>query len=502
MRIIPPSQSRRPTRGTYRPRPTNVPEGSTVIIVTPTTAVIFIASILSLGVAGSSFFFYASHERPSWVQMREYISFAPISGDVAPTAPNIPAVSQANKHTNTNTAVLTKKTPKLKHSQLGQVLPVVGVPEEKAQLRFSNVSMKKPEETMPKEAKIVPQEGGCTREQLEIINRQLSPGICWLSKKHPWSSKCSFAVATKCPGRGWLTEYYSRPDYTLKDPFLAIFVGCNKAISAVNALRMGSRNSMYDVDRWREAFTKGNDAAIFARASCEQMTKAQCPLSGQDSHSASVHCIEPFPLTFKELDRAKSELGWGDDFVLKHAAFSAESDLLRVPTLGVVGLETKGIKHYHGDCDKLSDTDPGCTEISVLTLDEYMATATTTSPTAPIHYLSIDTEGDDFDVLLGGIRTLERVSYLEFEYSWQGAWETQRLQEALKLLKTKGLVCYWAGESDDLWRVTDCWLDHYDIHVTANLACVNGNIVEVKPLAKRMEEIFLATLKKDSLNFQ
>lgn len=37
----------------------------------------------------------------------------------------------------------------------------------------------------------------------------------------------------------------------------------------------------------------------------------------------------------------------------------------------------------------------------------------------PINYLSIDVEGWDYEVLLGGKQNvLQRVHYLEFEYNW------------------------------------------------------------------------------------
>ena len=52
-----------------------------------------------------------------------------------------------------------------------------------------------------------------------------------------------------------------------------------------------------------------------------------------------------------------------------------------------------------------------------------------------------------------------------------------------------------------MWRITDCWQEHYEIRYFANIACVNTNIPAVLPLAERMESMFLETLKKPNLSF-
>jgi len=82
-----------------------------------------------------------------------------------------------------------------------------------------------------------------------------------------------------------------------------------------------------------------------------------------------------------------------------------------------------------------------------------------------ISLLSIDVEGFDFDVMLGGSKTLTRTEYLEFEYNnWKGSWGNQNLLDAIKMLNGNGFNCYWAGV-DRLWRIDEsCWLDHYNWH--------------------------------------
>ena len=109
-----------------------------------------------------------------------------------------------------------------------------------------------------------------------------------------------------------------------------------------------------------------------------------------------------------------------------------------------------------------------------------------------IHFLSIDVEGFDFNVMKGGTRTLARTEYLEFEYHYVGNWAKQSLQDAIKMLDDLGFTCYWAGK-DKLWRLDDsCWLDHYNFHTWSNVACVNRKLN--RQLAMNMENTFLKTL--------
>lgn len=115
----------------------------------------------------------------------------------------------------------------------------------------------------------------------------------------------------------------------------------------------------------------------------------------------------------------------------------------------------------------------------------------------PINYLSVDVEGYDYEVLMGGTQnnTLARVHYLEFEYNWVGPWKQQPLSEAIEYLYAQfGFVCYWAGFNDTIWRITNCWLEHFNMHFWSNVACVNRNVLAMQEVAEDMERLFLETL--------
>ena len=136
------------------------------------------------------------------------------------------------------------------------------------------------------------------------------------------------------------------------------------------------------------------------------------------------------------------------------------------------------------------------------------ATTTSATPTSssslndnddimPINYLSIDVEGYDYEVLMGANKTLPHVHYLEFEYNWVGAWKDTTLSQAIQHLDTEfGFTCYWAGFNDTIWRITNCWLDHYDVKFWSNVACVNRNAIEVRDVAHDMERLFNETLRR------
>jgi len=111
-----------------------------------------------------------------------------------------------------------------------------------------------------------------------------------------------------------------------------------------------------------------------------------------------------------------------------------------------------------------------------------------------IDIVCVDAEGFDWKVLEGGMGTLQRTKYLEFEYNWRGPWMQQKPSDsAAILLEEVGMICYWAGMAGNLWRITGCWQDHYDLHFWSNVACVNPDLAP--ELAARIEEAFLTTLE-------
>jgi hypothetical protein len=102
----------------------------------------------------------------------------------------------------------------------------------------------------------------CTSKQLDIIQRQLPSEDCLKYKKKPFLQKCSLTYATRCPETIWLDKYYKRlhnwKQVNQQDDvsFVGIFIGCNKGMDAVSAMRMGSNNPIFDKISWKDMITK------------------------------------------------------------------------------------------------------------------------------------------------------------------------------------------------------------------------------------------------------
>jgi hypothetical protein len=190
----------------------------------------------------------------------------------------------------------------------------------------------------------------CTLDELDVIKSQLPPDDCLTYRGEPWLQKCSMSYATRCKSRDfscdifsvcmtkilflsfhvpegpdavWLESYYmklhSLAPKSIPSTFLAMFVGCNKGFDAVNAIRMGSGNPVFDKSAWKDAITHHGKMTLHADV-CNEITHEQFALSlgnnvpvkddaadkgvhlrggggGGSPSFAQVHCIEPMPTT-------------------------------------------------------------------------------------------------------------------------------------------------------------------------------------------------------------
>ena len=352
-------------------------------------------------------------------------------------------------------------------------------------------------DTAPEITKDLARPFQCTEDQLNIIRKQLPSHDCYQYQSQPWLQKCSFTDATKCPDNQWLADFFKNKQHQQRiddstqheedGRFISLFIGCNKGMDAVNALRMGSGDSRFDKNVWIETLTTKGRMKLHNDV-CGQASTPQFPLTsnlGTPRKKSEVHCIEPMPATAKELARAANELGWTDvGFIVAHAAIGRNDGMASFPSSSSVGVENKGLEN--GCKSGL------CENVVVYSLDSYVEQHV--SP-YPIDYLSIDVEGFDFDVLLGGLNdTLPRVKYLEFEYNWMGSWKDQSLSDAVNLLDRVGFTCYWAGKNGLLWQITNCWLDQYHVHVWSNVACISRHDRQMRSVAEDMHKRFVSTL--------
>lgn len=341
----------------------------------------------------------------------------------------------------------------------------------------------------------------CSASQFDIIRHQLPPEECNSTRTSPWEQKCSYSYATRCPDAVWLKDYYQQRYYkptidpnlhNVYRPFVAMYIGCNKGMDAVNTLRMGSGNADIDKNLWRTTFLGTGQKAKLHPGVCQQELEEQFlipPSSKTIDPRAQVHCIEAMPSTARKLSGAAKKLGWEKWLKVQNLAMNDQDGTTLFPDHdAVVGIENKGIK----SCEEQENT-TNCKEVPTLRLDSY--TQKYGLEKSVIDVLSVDVEGFDWAVISSGKETLARTNYLEFEYNWMGPWGKQSLKDSLTELKDQGFICYWPGRFGHIWRLTDCWQDYYDLKFWSNVACVKaGSQVE---LANRMEYMFQMTLAKN-----
>jgi len=296
---------------------------------------------------------------------------------------------------------------------------------------------------------------------------------------------------TNCPDATWLEDKNptnlrssSSSKNILFEPShgrapLAMFVGCNKGIDAVNVLRFLSQNPAYDKSAWIVALDIENPRGV-----CSADTNGQAEVYADQQRPATLHCIEAMPSTYEKLRDAALKLGWDKDFVIHHGAASDQDGTIQFPNVAP-GYEAKGMEDCQLDKHK-------CVDVKMYTLDSFVREKFDASQQQSIiDYLSIDVEGFDIAVMRGGKTTLSRVKYLEFEVHNKGVWKNVALATAITELQEQNFVCYYAGREGKLWRLTNC-MRGPGASIFSNVACANVNLAP--NLAKHMEDVFLQTV--------
>mmetsp|Transcript_26465 Transcript_26465/g.57988 ORF Transcript_26465/g.57988 Transcript_26465/m.57988 type:complete len:536 (-) Transcript_26465:289-1896(-) len=382
----------------------------------------------------------------------------------------------------------------------------------------------------------------CTLEQLGILKMQLPSEKCQENAEKPFRpNPCSFSDATTCGTANphWFYDFVHQSssgngiDADVDDTFRGIIVGCNKGYEAVEMLRIASpslrsfgSSNKYDLKKWKEEFSKVDaDANIDGSVDCPADGKASSNASDGRMQRARVYCIEGMPTTFAQLEKTKAALGYSNDELdLSNFVVGSEHDedgiwvRIRDKPIGAMNVGYYRRKRWckvaanNDECalvpftsidhwiDHLKPSLKGGTTESVTTTKTATTTITTTIADPPIHILSISAETSDYDILRGAVQTLKRIQYIDFAYDFDGRWSKFSFSDLIFRLKKKGFVCYFTGSNGrDMWRITDCWQEHYELKFSSTVGCVNSNIPAAEPLLEKMEAMFLETLSQQKI---
>jgi FkbM family methyltransferase len=196
------------------------------------------------------------------------------------------------------------------------------------------------------------------------------------------------------------------------------------------------------------------------------------------------YCIEPARKTFEVLKAGMESLA-GDGVVLSQMAMGAFRGYVSFPDIEA-GIEYEGISREG-------------IQVQAMTLDEYAEA----QDLRVIDLLSVDTEGNDMNVLYGSINLLSRhfVRVLEFEVHDVGHWKVSRLDNVVALLDNLGMVCYWhLNGNHPILRATRCMSEAYEaptIKWWSNMVCVNQNESKLLQLLESLSDQAEEALKPE-----
>lgn len=240
-------------------------------------------------------------------------------------------------------------------------------------------------------------------------------------------------------------------------------IGCNKGFDFLATLEDLSGDDRYSPVAYRHRL-ESLGLMFSSNGACDQISgvASRSRPKIQNIRKVKGYCIEPARKTFEVLKAGMESLA-GDGVVVSQMAMGAFQGYVSFPDIEA-GIESKGISTEG-------------IRVQAMTLDEYAQA----QDLQVIDLLSIDTEGNDMNVLYGSIGLLSRhlVRVLEFEVHKVGHWGVSRLDNVIALLDNLGMVCYWHLNGDHpILRATRCMSEAYEtptIKFWSNMVCVNQN---------------------------
>ena len=338
----------------------------------------------------------------------------------------------------------------------------------------------------------------CTAEQLIALERQLSSTGC----EAPWASKCSFRVLTQgCQDPVLAREYYAY-DYNFTKQghgFLGILIGYDHDDTPIDLLHIGNRQDpIYNVSTWNTVLNR--TVPCLRKSIPYHRSKSNTRNLRESQPGVGVVALAPQVLVIETYPPPSTE-----------AASSAQQitlEQLKFRTL--LPDEALRIHRVHQGYRSLNDVPSE--DLRTVLETTTMSPPPPSSPRA-IQWFQIGNHADgaEYKIITDLLDTefFREVRFLKFEYNFKGSWhwkqQPQQLSTLIDQLQTSvGMYCYWSGSSENgnmLWRITGCFLPHFDSHQFARIQCISTKHSDVADLAFAMETKFLTLLQGTYTSF-
>ena len=251
----------------------------------------------------------------------------------------------------------------------------------------------------------------------------------------------------------------------------ALVIGGNKGDDCAGWARLLSGDDTLNASAWRAELLRHITGKV--DVSVRKIGTSACigeyPLARQSAVRAHVFCVEALPANSRVLGAAVRAAPWSSYMTTIAAAAVSPtqkmaSGTVPFPNWEVFGFESIGLGSRPGIPDA---------QVEAVTADDLVRSHMSGFTPA---VLTVDTEGNDPEVLLGSTQLLASgsVGFLQFEVHSQGAWRSHLLRETIGMLDNHSYTCFWATQSGALYRITGCWEPRYDQRkIWSNIVCAN-----------------------------
>lgn len=169
----------------------------------------------------------------------------------------------------------------------------------------------------------------CNENQREIVKKHLPSDKCEESAQKEWRSSCSISYATRCPNPTWVKDFYKNDPSPLdreESTFLGIVVGCKNGLKAINTMRMGTFDPIFDSESWLRAVKDFDTDSRCNEKSDNSLFDLNLDSTGRLRRDGEMYCIEASPLNYNKLNDISNSFGLESKGFFVTQAAIAEKD--------------------------------------------------------------------------------------------------------------------------------------------------------------------------------